>query len=95
MNKLKNMRLTTMLGIGFAVMIIIGFFVALFARMQLVAVGHNMNYSVDVRLVNLQLINDIKDNNTENAYDIKSYPVCRKTPSFREGFYGTQDKPIE
>lgn len=31
-----------------------------------------MNYCADVRLVNLQLINDIKDNNTENIYDIRN-----------------------
>lgn len=80
MNKFKNMRLSTMLGAGFAVVIIIGFFVALFARMQLVTVGQNMDYTVNTRLVNLQLITKIKDNITANAYDIRDLALFTTQP---------------
>ncbi|NIF58518.1 methyl-accepting chemotaxis protein [Enterobacter sp. Ap-916] len=80
MNKLKNMRLSTMLGAGFALVIAIGFFVALFARMQLVSVGNNLNYAANVRLVNLLLIVKIKDNITDNAHDIRDMALFTTLP---------------
>lgn len=80
MNKLKNMRLSTMLGAGFALVIAIGFFVALFARMQLVSVGNNLNYAANVRLVNLLIIVKIKDNITDNAHDIRDMALYTTLP---------------
>jgi methyl-accepting chemotaxis protein len=56
MKKLKNIRLSIMLVTGFAVVIAIDFFVALFTRRQLATVVHNMDYAVNTRRVNLQLI---------------------------------------
>ncbi len=84
MNKLKNMRLSTMLGAGFALVIAIGFFVALFARMQLVSVGNNLNYAANVRLVNLLIIVKIKDNITDNAHDIRDMALYTTLPHTEE-----------
>lgn len=80
MNKLKNMRLSTMLAAGFAVVIAIGFVVAVFARMQLAAVANNMDYAVNTRLVNLQLMIKIKDNITDNAQDIRDLALYTTQP---------------
>lgn len=80
MNKFKNMRLSTMLGAGFAVVITIGLLVALFARTQLITVGNKMDYAVNIRLVNLQLINEIKDNITANAHDIRDLALFTTQP---------------
>lgn len=80
MNKLKSMRLSTMLAAGFAVVIAIGFFVALFARMQLATIAQNMDYAVNTRLVNLQLIIKIKDNITDNAQDIRDLALYTTQP---------------
>ncbi|MCS3434362.1 methyl-accepting chemotaxis protein [Klebsiella sp. BIGb0407] len=80
MNKLKSMRLSTMLAAGFAVVIAIGFIVALFARMQLTTVANNMDYAVNTRLVNLQLIIKIKDNITDNAQDIRDLALYTTQP---------------
>jgi methyl-accepting chemotaxis protein len=84
MNKLKNMWLSTMLGAGFALVIAIGFFVALFARMQLVSVGNNLNYAANVRLVNLLMIVKIKDNITDNAHDIRDMALFTTLPHTEE-----------
>lgn len=84
MNKLKNMRLSTMLGAGFALVIAIGFFVALFARIQLVSVGNNLNYAANVRLVNLLTIVKIKDNITDNAHDIRDMALYTTLPHTEE-----------
>ncbi|MBS0848322.1 methyl-accepting chemotaxis protein [Citrobacter sp. JGM124] len=80
MDKLKNMRLSTMLGAGFAVVIVIGFVVALFARMQLSVVAQNLDYAVNTRLVNLQLIIKIRDNITDNAHDIRDLVLFTTQP---------------
>ena len=80
MNKLKNIRLSTMLGAGFALIIAIGFVVGLFARMQLVSVGTNLNYTANIRLVNLLTIVKIKDNITDNAQDIRDMALYTTLP---------------
>ncbi len=84
MNKLKNMRLSTMLGAGFALIIAIGFVVGLFARMQLVSVGTNLNYTANIRLVNLLTIVKIKDNITDNAQDIRDMALYTTLPHTEE-----------
>ena len=60
-----------MLGSGFALVIVIGFLVALFARGQLTTVGHNLNYLANTRLVNLLLMEHIKDNMNVAAQAIR------------------------
>ncbi|MFZ4835143.1 methyl-accepting chemotaxis protein [Rouxiella sp. Mn2063] len=84
MNKLKNMRLSTMLGAGFALVIAIGFFVALFARVQLVSIGNNLNYTANTRLVNLLIVMKIKDNITDNAHDIRDMALFTTLPHSEE-----------
>lgn len=84
MNKLKNMRLSTMLGAGFALVIAIGFFVALFARIQLVSVGNNLNRTANVRLVTLLTIVKIKDNVIDNAHDIRDMALYNTLPHTEE-----------
>ncbi|RLM26705.1 chemotaxis protein [Brenneria alni] len=71
MNKLKKMKLSTMLGSGFALVIVIGFLVALFGRIELVSVGSNLNYLSNTRLINLLLMQEIKDNMNIIAQDIR------------------------
>ncbi|MCV9879854.1 methyl-accepting chemotaxis protein [Brenneria izbisi] len=62
MNMLKNMKLGTMLGSGFAIVILIGCLVALFGRMQLAELGNNIQLLSQVRINNLLLMQDVKDN---------------------------------
>ncbi|EHD23594.1 MULTISPECIES: methyl-accepting chemotaxis protein [Brenneria] len=71
MHWLKKMRLGTMLGAGFTLVIVIGFLVALFGRIQLVSVGDNLNYLANTRLINLLLLQEIKDNMNIAAQDIR------------------------
>ncbi|RLM26706.1 chemotaxis protein [Brenneria alni] len=61
MNMLKNMKLGTMLGSGFALIILIGCLVALFGRVQLTELGGNIQLS-QVRINNLLLMQEVKDN---------------------------------
>ncbi|RLM31125.1 methyl-accepting chemotaxis protein [Brenneria salicis] len=62
MNMLRNMKLGTMLGSGFAIVILIGCLVALFGRMQLAELGNNIQLLSQVRINNLLLMQDVKDN---------------------------------
>ncbi|MCG8708184.1 MCP four helix bundle domain-containing protein [Brenneria sp. 4F2] len=62
MNKLKNMKFSSMLGAGFALVILLGLITAIFGRSQLVSIGHNMDYLANTRLTNLILMQEIKDN---------------------------------
>nr|NMN93234.1 methyl-accepting chemotaxis protein [Brenneria salicis ATCC 15712 = DSM 30166]RBP64095.1 methyl-accepting chemotaxis protein [Brenneria salicis ATCC 15712 = DSM 30166] len=59
---LRNMKLGTMLGSGFAIVILIGCLVALFGRMQLAELGNNIQLLSQVRINNLLLMQDVKDN---------------------------------
>ncbi|CPR15159.1 methyl-accepting chemotaxis protein [Brenneria goodwinii] len=61
MNILKNMKLGTMLGSGFALIILIGCLVSIFGRMQLADLGGNIQLS-QVRINNLLLMQEVKDN---------------------------------
>ncbi|QTF10426.1 methyl-accepting chemotaxis protein [Brenneria izadpanahii] len=61
MNTLKNMKLGTMLGAGFALIILIGCLVSLFGRMQLADLSGNIQLS-QVRINNLLLMQEVKDN---------------------------------
>ncbi|KHN50208.1 methyl-accepting chemotaxis protein [Pectobacterium fontis] len=80
MNRLKNARLGTMLGLGFAFVILIGLLVAIFARIQLSTVGHNFDYVAKTRLSNLLLIMAIKDKITDNAYETRDMVLYTTQP---------------
>ncbi|MEE3662818.1 methyl-accepting chemotaxis protein [Brenneria sp. g21c3] len=62
MNKLKNMKLSSMLGAGFTLVILLGLLTAIFGRGQLVSVANHMDYLANTRLTNLILMQEIKDN---------------------------------
>ncbi|ATO35263.1 Methyl-accepting chemotaxis protein IV [Dickeya dianthicola] len=62
MQILKNMKLGAMLSSGFILVILIGFFVAIFGRSQLIHVGNNLDYLSNIRLNNLIAMQEIKDN---------------------------------
>ncbi|MCV9879853.1 methyl-accepting chemotaxis protein [Brenneria izbisi] len=61
MNFMKKMKLGTMLGTGFASVIIIGLLVAIFGRVQLVSLGDNIESLSEKNLANLMLIQDAKN----------------------------------
>ncbi|QDX28510.1 methyl-accepting chemotaxis protein [Dickeya poaceiphila] len=62
MKTLKNMKLSTMLGSGFTLVILISFIIAIFGRNQLIHIGDNLDYLSNNRLNNLIIMQDIKDN---------------------------------
>ncbi|MBP2846154.1 MCP four helix bundle domain-containing protein [Dickeya oryzae] len=62
MDKLKHMKLSTMIGTGFSVVIIIGFLVAIFGKMQLRELSSDVQTLSQNRIVNLLLIQSYKDN---------------------------------
>ncbi|WP_442867021.1 methyl-accepting chemotaxis protein [Acidovorax sp. GBBC 3334] len=58
----KNMKLGAMLGMGFAVVIAIGFMVAAYGRIQLDQVGSNVQALSKDRLGTLLVLQEVKDN---------------------------------
>lgn len=62
MDKLKHMKLNTMIGAGFAVVIIIGFLVATFGKIQLRELSSDIQLLSQNRIVKLLLIQSYKDN---------------------------------
>ncbi|KAA8998557.1 methyl-accepting chemotaxis protein [Affinibrenneria salicis] len=62
MNMFKNMKLGTMLGSGFALLILIGFLVAAFGRVQLTHLGDDIQLLSKVRINNLLMMQEVKDN---------------------------------
>ncbi|WP_293777550.1 methyl-accepting chemotaxis protein [uncultured Oxalicibacterium sp.] len=62
MNILKNMKLGTMLGSGFFLIIAIGFMVAIFGRVQLSGIGENVNDITENRLPNVLRLKELQDN---------------------------------
>ncbi|MFC3393684.1 methyl-accepting chemotaxis protein [Brenneria rubrifaciens] len=61
MNFIEKMKLGTMLGAGFASVIIIGLLVAIFGRVQLVSLGENIESLSEKNLTNLMLIQNAKN----------------------------------
>lgn len=57
----KNMKLSSMLASGFATVIVIGFLVAAFARLQLVQVGDNIQVLSQERVANMLLLQELRD----------------------------------
>ncbi|AUQ27253.1 methyl-accepting chemotaxis protein [Dickeya zeae] len=62
MDRLKHMKLNTMIGAGFAVVIIIGFLVATFGKIQLRELSSDIQLLSQNRIVKLLLIQSYKDN---------------------------------
>ncbi|KQM76039.1 methyl-accepting chemotaxis protein [Xylophilus sp. Leaf220] len=62
MNSFKNMKLGTMLGMGFAAVILMGVLVAGYGRLQLNSVGDEIKLLADDRIVKVLQVQDIKDN---------------------------------
>jgi methyl-accepting chemotaxis protein len=56
------MKLGTLLTCGFAVVIVLGFLIAIFSRSYLNQASTNVNELVNDRMVKLQLLQDVKDN---------------------------------
>lgn len=75
MQILKDMKLGTMLGSGFILVILIGFTVAIFGRSQLIQVGNNLNYLSNIRLNNLIAMQEIKDNFNSTARIIRESAI--------------------
>ncbi|UCZ77357.1 methyl-accepting chemotaxis protein [Dickeya zeae] len=79
MQILKNMKLGTMLGSGFILVILIGFTVAIFGRSQLIHVGNNLDYLSNIRLNNLIAMQEIKDNFNSAARIIRESAIQTDT----------------
>ncbi|WCG83248.1 methyl-accepting chemotaxis protein [Pectobacterium sp. A5351] len=59
---MKNISLGKMLGTGFTFIIVIGFLVAILGRVQLEKLGGNIQTLSQVRITNLLLMQEVKDN---------------------------------
>ncbi|GAB7273545.1 hypothetical protein DZS_49440 [Dickeya ananatis] len=73
------MKLGTMLGSGFILVILIGFTVAIFGRSQLIHVGNNLDYLSNIRLNNLIAMQEIKDNFNAAARIIRESAIQTDT----------------
>ncbi|MEI7213656.1 methyl-accepting chemotaxis protein [Pectobacterium versatile] len=72
MNLIKNSSLGKMLGTGFTLVIAIGFLVAVFGRIQLDKLGENIQLLSQVRITNLLMMQEFKDNINTNAIAIRN-----------------------
>ncbi|MEQ9944495.1 methyl-accepting chemotaxis protein [Pectobacterium aroidearum] len=72
MNLIKNSSLGKMLGTGFTLVIAIGFLVAVFGRIQLDKLGENIQLLSQVRITNLIMMQEFKDNINTNAIAIRN-----------------------
>ncbi|WP_420064354.1 methyl-accepting chemotaxis protein [Pectobacterium colocasium] len=72
MNLIKNSSLGKMLGTGFTLVIAIGFLVAVFGRIQLDRLGENIQLLSQVRMTNLLMMQEFKDNINANALAIRN-----------------------
>ncbi|MCO7254785.1 methyl-accepting chemotaxis protein [Dickeya oryzae] len=62
MSILKNMKLATMLGAGFAIVLVISFFVSGYGQLQLRQQGNTINTLASDQLEGLLLVQELKDN---------------------------------
>ncbi|WCM92825.1 methyl-accepting chemotaxis protein [Acidovorax sp. NCPPB 2350] len=62
MHTLRNMKLGTMLGIGFTTLIIFGLGLAFIGRLQLGSISDDINILTDDRIAKVLLVQEIKDN---------------------------------
>ncbi|WP_113632536.1 methyl-accepting chemotaxis protein [Pectobacterium peruviense] len=72
MNLIKNSSLGKMLGTGFTLVIAIGFLVAIFGRIQLDKLGENIQVLSQVRITNLLMMQEFKDNINTNAIAVRN-----------------------
>lgn len=72
MNLIKNSSLGKMLGTGFTLVIAIGFLVAVFGRIQLDKLGENIQVLSQVRIANLLMMEEFKDNINTNAIAVRN-----------------------
>jgi methyl-accepting chemotaxis protein len=61
MGFLKDMKLSSMLAFGFATVILIGFLVAAYARLELVQVGEEVQVLSQERVANMLLLQELRD----------------------------------
>ncbi|RJL22389.1 methyl-accepting chemotaxis protein [Pectobacterium polaris] len=69
---MKNISLGKMLGTGFTLIIVIGFLVAILGRTQLEKLGGNIQILSQVRITNLLLMQEFKDNINDTARAIRN-----------------------
>ncbi|MEQ9944819.1 methyl-accepting chemotaxis protein [Pectobacterium aroidearum] len=69
---MKNMSLGKMLGTGFTLIIVIGFLVAILGRVQLEKLGGNIQLLSQMRITNLLLMQEVKDNVNIAARSIRN-----------------------
>ncbi|AIA73096.1 methyl-accepting chemotaxis protein [Pectobacterium atrosepticum] len=69
---MKNMSLGKMLGTGFTLIIVIGFLVAILGRVQLEKLGGNIQILSQMRITNLLLMQEVKDNVNIAARSIRN-----------------------
>ncbi|WP_263064025.1 methyl-accepting chemotaxis protein [Dickeya dadantii] len=72
MSILKNMKLATMLGAGFAIVLVISFFVSTYGQFQLRQQSDNVNALAGDQLEGLLLVQELKDNLNSVAISIRN-----------------------
>ncbi|WP_233990771.1 methyl-accepting chemotaxis protein [Pectobacterium brasiliense] len=84
MNLIKNSSLGKMLGTGFTLVIAIGFLVAVFGRIQLDKLGENIQLLSQVRITNLMMMKEFKDNINTNAIAIRNLTMLEDSRKIQE-----------
>ncbi|MDQ5892624.1 MAG: hypothetical protein QG613_1495 [Pseudomonadota bacterium] len=84
MNLIKKSSLGKMLGIGFTLIIAIGFLVAVFGRIQLDKLGENIQLLSQVRITNLMMMKEFKDNINTNAIVIRNLTMREDSRKMQE-----------
>ncbi|WCG83249.1 methyl-accepting chemotaxis protein [Pectobacterium sp. A5351] len=84
MNFIKNSSLGKMLGTGFTLVIAIGFLVAIFGHIQLDKLGENTQQLSQVRLSNLLMMDEFKDNLNSNAIAIRDLVLLEDEQQMQE-----------
>ncbi|KHN57429.1 chemotaxis protein [Dickeya fangzhongdai] len=72
MSTLKNMKLATMLGAGFVIVLIISFFVSTYGQFQLRQQSDNINALASDQMEGLLLIQELKDNLNSVAISVRN-----------------------
>ncbi|ULR30965.1 methyl-accepting chemotaxis protein [Dickeya fangzhongdai] len=72
MSILKNMKLATMLGAGFAIVLVISLFVSGYGQIQLRQQGNNINALASDQLEGLLLVQELKDNLNSLAIAVRN-----------------------
>ncbi|KHS78877.1 methyl-accepting chemotaxis protein [Pectobacterium brasiliense] len=84
MNLIKNSSLGKMLGTSFTLVIAIGFLVAIFGRIQLDKLGENIQLLSQVRITNLLIMQEFKDNINTNALAIRNLTMLEDSRQLQE-----------